>query len=70
MQWITENWLLILLAGGMIAMHLFGHGKHGGKGGHSHRSARKPEKKVEPELSDTVIPKSGRKKSTKSPDEV
>lgn len=31
MEWITENWLLILLGGGMLAMHLFGH-KHGGKG--------------------------------------
>jgi hypothetical protein len=28
MQWILDNWLLILLVGGMGAMHLFGHG-HG-----------------------------------------
>jgi hypothetical protein len=25
MQWILENWLL-LVGGGMVAMHLFGHG--------------------------------------------
>jgi len=31
MQWVTENWLILLLGGGMIAMHLFGHG-HGGHG--------------------------------------
>ncbi len=35
MQWIIDNWLLILFGGGMIAMHLFGHGHgHGGHGGH------------------------------------
>ena len=33
MQWIIDNWLLLALGGGMIAMHLFGHG-HGGHGGH------------------------------------
>ncbi len=33
MQWILDNWLLVLLVGGMIAMHL-GHGMHGGKDGH------------------------------------
>jgi len=33
MQWITDNWVLLLFGGGMIAMHLFGHG-HGGHGGH------------------------------------
>lgn len=32
MQWLAENWLLVLLGGGMVAMHLFGHG-HGGHGG-------------------------------------
>ena len=30
MQWILDNWFLILLVGAMIFMHL-GHGKHGGK---------------------------------------
>jgi len=33
MQWILDNWLLVLLVGGMIAMHL-GHGMHGSKGDH------------------------------------
>lgn len=31
MQWIVDNWLILLLGGGMVAMHLFGHG-HGGHG--------------------------------------
>jgi hypothetical protein len=39
MQWVLDNWLLVLLVGGMIAMHL-GHGKHGGKGGHGAGEAR------------------------------
>lgn len=32
MQWLLDNWILVLLGGGMVAMHLFGHG-HGGHGG-------------------------------------
>lgn len=39
MQWIIENWLTLLLIGGMLAMHLFGHGHaHGRK----KRSVRPP----------------------------
>jgi uncharacterized membrane protein len=34
MQWIIENWLLLLVGGGMLAMHLFGHG-------HGHKRERK-----------------------------
>lgn len=37
MQWIIENWLILLFGVGMIGMHLFGH-RHGGKGGHNHGS--------------------------------
>jgi hypothetical protein len=37
MQWLLDNWILVLLGGGMIAMHLFGHGhghgSHGSKKG-------------------------------------
>ncbi len=44
MQWALDNWIWILLGGGMIAMHFFGHGRGGhgsgqagdhGAGGHS-----------------------------------
>lgn len=38
MQWIVDNWLILLLAGGMVAMHLFGHG-HGGHGRGSRRKS-------------------------------
>ncbi len=38
MQWMIENWLLLLVGGGMLAMHLFGHG-HGH--GHGHRRGHK-----------------------------
>jgi len=27
MEWLVENWGLVLFFGGMAAMHLFGHGK-------------------------------------------
>jgi len=43
MQWITENWLLLLFGGGMLAMHLFGHG-HGHKRGHKGGDHAAPEK--------------------------
>jgi len=28
MQWLTENWVLLVLLGGCIGMHLFMHGHH------------------------------------------
>jgi len=35
MQWIVDNWIWLALGGGMLALHMFGHGKGGhGKGGH------------------------------------
>lgn len=40
MQWLIDNWFLVLLGGGMIAMHLFGHGRHGGHGGHGGGKAK------------------------------
>ena len=33
MQWLSENWVFLLIAIAFIAMHLFGHGGHGGHGG-------------------------------------
>lgn len=32
MDWLLANWFWILIAGLFIAMHLFGHGGHGGGG--------------------------------------
>jgi YHS domain-containing protein len=37
MEWITDNWIWLLLGGAMVAMHLFGHGHGSGhKKGHAH----------------------------------
>ncbi len=33
MEWLSENWVFLLIVVGMVAMHLFGHGGHGGHGG-------------------------------------
>ena len=35
MQWIVDNWLLVLLIGGGLGAHFFLHGR-GGHGGHGH----------------------------------
>lgn len=32
MQWLSENWVWVLVAIAFVAMHLFGHGGHGGHG--------------------------------------
>lgn len=37
MEWLIENWVLVLVFGGMAAMHLFGHGH----GGHKHDKSAK-----------------------------
>ncbi len=37
MEWLVENWVLVLVFGGMAAMHLFGHGH----GGHKHDKTAK-----------------------------
>ncbi len=43
MDWILANWFWILIFGLFIAMHLFGHGGHGG--GHQHGSKNTSESK-------------------------
>lgn len=37
MEWLTENWVFVLVLLAFIALHLFGHG-HGGHGGHGGRT--------------------------------
>lgn len=32
-EWLSANWLWILIAVAFLALHLFGHGGHGGHGG-------------------------------------
>ena len=46
MEWISQNWVWVLFAVGMIAMHLFGHGGHGEHGGNDDRqNDTNPERK-------------------------
>ncbi len=35
MEWLSQNWVWVLLIAGFVAMHMFGHGGHGGHGGSS-----------------------------------
>ena len=37
MEWVSENWVWILIAVAFVAMHMFGHGGHGGHGGYGDR---------------------------------
>ena len=41
MQWLLDNWIVVLFGGGMIAMHLFGRGSggSGNKDKHGPRTA-------------------------------
>jgi hypothetical protein len=34
MEWLSANWLWVLIGIAFIAMHMFGHGGHGGHRGH------------------------------------
>ena len=33
MEWLTQNWIWVVIFVLFIGMHLFGHGGHGGRGG-------------------------------------
>jgi len=71
MQWVIDNWILLALGGGMVAMHLFGHGGHGGHGksrrhDQDDATGRRPKSKPDPKNSAAVIPKVGPEKSTKA----
>ena len=60
MQWIGDNWGLLLLLLGMLAFHLFAHGKHGGKdarkGSGKKKAMRKTGAKAGSAKSDLKIP--------------
>lgn len=38
MEWIADNWFLILIAILFVAMHIFGHGHMHGGHGHNHKT--------------------------------
>ncbi len=31
MAWLADNWVWLIFGGGMVAMHMFGHGSHGSR---------------------------------------
>ena len=37
MDWLSENWVWVVVGVAFVAMHLFGHGGHSGHGGHGKR---------------------------------
>jgi len=47
MEWLTDNWILVVVLGGMAAMHIFGHGGHGG---------HKTDKKAKPQVAHDKTP--------------
>jgi hypothetical protein len=50
MDWLSANWVWILIAIAFVGMHMFGHGGHGGHGGHDgdgERTSRGPSAKPE-----------------------
>ena len=40
MEWLSENWVWVLVAVVFIGLHLFGHGGHGGHGGDGDSGSR------------------------------
>ena len=50
MDWLSANWVWVLIAIAFVAMHMFGHGGHGGhggQGGDGGRTSREPSAKRE-----------------------
>ena len=48
MDWLSANWVWVMIAVAFVAMHMFGHGGHGGHGGHSEdegKTSRAPSEK-------------------------
>jgi len=69
MQWVIDNWILLVFGGAMVAMHLFGHRGHGGHAGQDKNrnpdrdgsTDKEPQDDPEGKMSTTVIPKAGPK---------
>ncbi len=61
MEWLASNWLWVALVAGFIALHWFGHGRHGHGGGHGHhsRSAEGRDPKSSPVTGAELSPAAG-----------
>ena len=42
MDWLSQNWVWVLVFVAFIGMHLFGHGGHGGHDRHGDDEPRRP----------------------------
>lgn len=38
MDWLSQNWVWVLIGVAFVVMHMFGHGGHGGHGSHGGHS--------------------------------
>ena len=47
MAWFTANWFSVLIFIAFVAMHLFGHGGHSGRGGGDRQRSRDDKEKDE-----------------------
>lgn len=45
MEWLTENWIWVLVGLAFFALHFLGHGRHGGHGkrGKQDKPGKQPE---------------------------
>lgn len=44
MNWLSANWVWILIAVAIVSMHMFGHGGHGCHGGRGKSRERLPKR--------------------------
>ena len=62
MEWLTANWLWILVFIAFVGMHMFGHGGHAGHGGHGGAGSKHgadDAQKDSPQPNDTAAPPGG-----------
>lgn len=68
MDWLTDNWVWILLIAAFVGMHLFGHRGHGGhSSGHGRRRPRDGEPDDRAQSSDAQAPEDGQRPDTAAP---
>ena len=47
MEWLSQNWVWVLIGVAFVAMHMFGHGGHGGHGGGGRSGGKTSRESVE-----------------------
>ena len=56
MEWLSQNWVFLLVAVAFVALHMFGHGGHGG--GHG-GDGRREDRDRKPGRDDQAAPRGG-----------